>query len=406
MSLRKVAALLAAFGLMVGLIANGVGANFTDQVQAIQNINVGTFGCSITSATPGAIVAGKTVTYSGTLTSSAAGQALFDFTVAPTGSIGVHAVVSVATAPVSPFSAVMPTPTAYDIAVGSSQTFSGAGMSWPTLNNDQLGHSYSVTFAVNCTDQGGGFSSNVIFDNTPITATSNLPSYGPQAYAFNEWGGGVTFAGTDRHLQTATVTMSSWACQSGSWDTGDCVTTPGATYPVAITFTVYNVASGVVGSQIASKTQTFAIPYRPSANLSLCPKDPTYYAPNAGKWWDGTSCNNGLATNITFTFTGQTLPNTAVFGITYNTQTSGYAPTGSATSPTNALNIATFPGTGTATQATIGTWLPDDLSSYVNPRTGGHAGDMETLTPVTQMPTGPSDNFKGYEPAVRITATN
>ena len=49
MSLRKVAALLAAFGLMVGLIANGVGANFTDQVQAIQNINVGTFSCVISA---------------------------------------------------------------------------------------------------------------------------------------------------------------------------------------------------------------------------------------------------------------------------------------------------------------------------------------------------------------------
>ena len=50
MTLRKIAGLLAAFGLTLGLIGGGVGAVFQDQVTATQNINVGTFECKITDA--------------------------------------------------------------------------------------------------------------------------------------------------------------------------------------------------------------------------------------------------------------------------------------------------------------------------------------------------------------------
>ncbi len=93
MSLRKIAVLLAAGGLAVGLIGGGVGAQFTDQVKAIQNITVGSFGCSIASR-PGRRRRGKTRDVHGALTSSAAGTAPFTFTVTTTGSIGVNATVS------------------------------------------------------------------------------------------------------------------------------------------------------------------------------------------------------------------------------------------------------------------------------------------------------------------------
>ena len=64
MSLRKVAGLLGAFGLTIGLIGGGVSAAFTDQVAAVQNINVGTFSCQITDATAGTIAPdGKSLDY-------------------------------------------------------------------------------------------------------------------------------------------------------------------------------------------------------------------------------------------------------------------------------------------------------------------------------------------------------
>ena len=228
---------------------------------------------------------------------------------------------------------------------------------------------------------------------------SNLPSYGPEAYSYNEWGGGVTFAGTARKLATATVTMSSWACESGSWSAGTCASTPGDTYSVPIAFTLYDVGAGnTVGGNFASVTQTFAIPYRPSADPAHCTDS------DAGKWWDGTACKNGKAVNITFTFpAGTTLPAAAIFGVTFNTTSSGYSPLGAGSHPTDSLNIATYPANDVATQAVAGTWLPDDTHSYLSPRT---AATIIGLGAVANMPTGSGDNFVSYMPAVKITATN
>jgi hypothetical protein len=401
MSLRKVAGLLAAFGLTVGLIGGGVGAVFQDQVTATENINVGTFSCGITTATTGATLGAvdalgyaHTVSYTApTIMSSAAGSAPFSFTVKNTGSI--PDVLTVSTSPASsPFSIIGAPFAAVPLAAGASHPYN-TGVSWAELSNANLGASGSVTWTVNCGEAAAA--GNVIFDNTAASLPSNLPSYGPEAYSYTEWGGGATFAGTARKLSTATVTMSSWACQSGSWDAG-CVTTPGATYDVPITFSVYAVGTGnVVGTLITSKTQTFAIPYRPSADTTNCSATPT-------KWFDSTTCFNGKAVNITFTFpAGTTLPGAAIFGVTFSTRDSGYSPLGGTGGPTDSLNIATYPGTGTATQAVVGTWLPNATSSYLSPR---GASTLVGLAAVTQMPTGPSDNFVGYEPAVQITATN
>ncbi len=52
MSLRKIAGLLVASGVTIGLIGGGVGAVFHDQVTARENIDVGTFACKIVDATP------------------------------------------------------------------------------------------------------------------------------------------------------------------------------------------------------------------------------------------------------------------------------------------------------------------------------------------------------------------
>jgi hypothetical protein len=150
----------------------------------------------------------------------------------------------------------------------------------------------------------------------------NMPSVGGEAYAFSEFGNAVNFSTSkNRSLSNVVVTMSSWGCQSGHWTTGDCLTTNGATFSVPITFTVYAANGATV---IASSTQTFAIPYRPSAS-SKC---------TGGRWFDNAlkSCFNGLATNITFNFGGAHLPDSIVFGIAYNTTHFGYNPVGESAS--------------------------------------------------------------------------
>lgn len=141
------------------------------------------------------------------------------------------------------------------------------------------------------------------------------PFSGPQVA---EFGNEINLARSSKRLGTVTVTMDSWACESGSWGNSDCVTTPGTSYSVPITFTIYNPGpvTGTAGTVIATKTQTFNIPFRPSAS-SKC---------SNGEWLDASdTCHNGLATNITFDFSSPkvVLPGTIVYGISYTTDNNG-----------------------------------------------------------------------------------
>ena len=170
----------------------------------------------------------------------------------------------------------------------------------------------------------------------------NLPSFGAEAYAFNEFGNEVTFAGTNRRLTNVVVTLSSWGCVTGHWYSSDCSTPAGATFSEPITLTIYNPpAANEVPGVIATVTQTFAVPYRPSAS-------PRCTGVNAGKWWDSSlkTCFNGAAVNVTFNLANVTAPNTVVYGIAYNTSHFGFAPiTDSSSCPAggcgyDSLNIA------------------------------------------------------------------
>jgi hypothetical protein len=163
----------------------------------------------------------------------------------------------------------------------------------------------------------------VVYDSTVNPLPGNLPSVGGEAYAFSEVGDAVTFAGTARSPKDVTVTLSSWGCESGNWYTATCVTTPGATFNVDITFNIYSAGSPNPGALLATRTQTFAVPYRPSSDNINC---------TGGRWKDAVSgnCYNGLANNITFDFSAQNvvLPNSVVYGVVYNTTHYGPQPVG------------------------------------------------------------------------------
>ncbi len=404
MSLRKIAGLLAAFALALGLIQAGVGASFTDQVTANQNINVGTFQCKIISAAPvAAVVAddGKSVTYSApTITSSAPGRAPFSFTVQNTGSI--NQVLTVAPSSVSsPWSIINAPFAPVPLAANGTQTFD-TGIAWSELNNSNLGQGTSVTWTVTCGENAPA----VVFDNHPAALPANLPSIGPEAYSYNEFGAQVQLAGSARKLTSAIVTMSSWACQSGDWNHANCVSAAGATFDAPITFNVYNVgANNAVGSLIATKTQTFTLPYRPSTDSTHC---------TSGRWYDGATCFNGKAANITFSFAGQALPDKVIFGIAYNSDNHGYSPLHGTGSPIDSLNIAMNPGPDDNTVAVapaVGSFLPDGLSAYLNDSYAGFYLDngaaglgsfrLDTGASLSGQAIGP---YGGYEAAVQIVA--
>lgn len=188
-----------------------------------------------------------------------------------------------------------------------------------------------------------------IYSSIPSPLPANLPSEGPEAYAFDEFGDQIEFAGVARQLTTVEVTLSDWACETGHWyNPGECVSAPGSGFQVPITLNVYEVGTeNSVGPLIATDTQTFFVPYRPSDSpLSQCPKG------NEETWFDPRSetCNHGIASNVTFDLSSQevTLPNKVIYGISYDSTHYGPKPIGesaacyasSAGCPYDSLNIA------------------------------------------------------------------
>lgn len=240
-----------------------------------------------------------------------------------------------------------------------------------------------------------GAAPTTIYNSIPSPLPGNLPSWGFEADSVSEFGGQVAFVGTARQDPTITVTMSSWGCESGHWYSGDCSTTPGATVPYPIALNIYSVnPDNSPGPQIATLTQTFAIPYRPSAD-PLC---------TGGRWRDGSgTCFNGFAFTIAFTLPSGVLPDSAIVSVAYNTTHYGAAPIGqSAPCYTSSggciydsLNV------GLTAPPSVGSDpLPDD--AYQSSTWGGAYCDNGTGgTGVFRRDAG---CWTGYQPALSVQA--
>jgi hypothetical protein len=157
------------------------------------------------------------------------------------------------------------------------------------------------------------------YNAIPSKVSGNVPSQPFQAQQTNEFGDEVTLGGSARNLQSMSVVLSSWGCQSGTWNGADCQTTQGATFAEPITFTVYEDNAGTPGAVITQQTQTVAVAYRPSASARCTGED-------AGKWWSATDkkCYSGLPQTVRMTFSGVQLPADVIWSVAYST--SGYGP--------------------------------------------------------------------------------
>ncbi len=242
----------------------------------------------------------------------------------------------------------------------------------------------------------GAVAPTVVYDNIPSPQPGNVASLGYEATSTSEFGGAVQLAGTQRQNPTITVLMSSWGCQSGSWVNGNCVTTPGATFAEPITLNLYTYhADGTIGAKFATQTQTFNIPYRPSASASC----------TGGRWYSASdaTCYNGYATPISFTFSSLTLPTQMIVSVAYNTSHYGSAPYGESTAcftssggcGYDSLNVGLWspPTTGTDQR-------PDD--AYLNSTWGGaYCDNGASGTGSFRLDAG---CWTGYQPAIRVAA--
>jgi hypothetical protein len=182
---------------------------------------------------------------------------------------------------------------------------------------------------------------SVLYTSTQ-PGVANLPSVGVEAYSFNQIGDEVRLRRIAK-IKSVAVTLSSWACQTGAWNTGDCQTTPGATFSTPMTLHIYKASSTdtssgetTPGRLLVAVTKTFKIPYRPSVS-SFC---------SGGEWFkNGQGCFNGLAHTIAFTLTGlkTKLPRDVVYGISYNSDNSGPEPLHGTGAPEDSLNVGLAP---------------------------------------------------------------
>ncbi|HEV7678419.1 MAG TPA: hypothetical protein VGQ42_07610 [Candidatus Dormibacteraeota bacterium] len=258
-------------------------------------------------------------------------------------------------------------------------------------------------------DDQGGQQGRVIYDAMVRPQPGNLPSQAFEATSTSEFGDLVSFAGTARALDAVTVTMSSWGCQSGAWYSADCATRRGATFSVPVTFSIYAAPTGTAitpGALLATRTQTFHVPYRPSSDNAHCPGGPGV----GGQWFDGATCFNGLASTITFDFSAQhvVLPGSVVYGIAYNTSHYGYHPIGQNTPcyttsggcPYDSLNVGLSPAVVVGSQVVPGTAFLN--AHYAGPTvycdSGGAGLD------VFRLDSPGNACWTGYVPATRFIA--
>ncbi len=239
-----------------------------------------------------------------------------------------------------------------------------------------------------------------IYNNIPAPLPGNVPSVGFEASAASEFGGQVTFESTERTKPQASLVLSSWGCESGSWNSGDCSTLVGATFFHPITVNVYTVgANNEPGDLIGTVTHTFSIPYRPSANYTHCTGD------NAGKWYSkaDTTCYNGKAVVKSVSLGSLDLPDSVIISVAYNTTHSGYNPIGESACyteaggcPYDALNVGTsvsLPAKGTQP-------LPNDAyfnSAQASQYCEGGPGSTGTF----RLDAG---CWTGFQPAFRVKA--
>jgi hypothetical protein len=162
--------------------------------------------------------------------------------------------------------------------------------------------------------------SEVIYSDLPTPKPGNVVSLGFEATQTSSFGGQVEFGATARNNPIVSVIMSSWACQSGTWNEKNCETTPGAKFEWPITFSVNEVGpANTVGALLGSGTKVFKIAYRPSYS-------PKCFSTSVGTWNHKGECSNGKAVKLSLPLKIANLPSTAIVTISYNTSDYGSAP--------------------------------------------------------------------------------
>jgi hypothetical protein len=175
-----------------------------------------------------------------------------------------------------------------------------------------------------------------VYSSLPSPLPPNTPSESYEANALSEFGDLVQLASGPAVLQSATIAMSDWAYLSNWTGSVNGTTITSAGFYEPLTLNLYSAGAGnSVGSLFASYTVDAFIPWRPEPSAA-CVNAPN----NVNNAWLGPdgNCYNGALSTVTFLLGGVSVPDQFIYGVAFNTQDSGYSPTG-VSGPYNSLNF-------------------------------------------------------------------
>lgn len=246
----------------------------------------------------------------------------------------------------------------------------------------------------------GTASAGTVYNNIPKPIPGNVVSLGFEATQTSEFGGQVQFAGTLRKNPVVTVLMSTWGCQEGSWTNDTCKTVGGATFSQPLTLNIYEVGpENTPGALLGSLTQTFNIPFRPSASKKCT-------GPDLGKWYDAGTCFNGKATKVVFESVGLTLPAQAIVSVAYSTSDYGTSPKrpqlcnkfNPERCPYDSLNVGLI-----ETSPSVGSNPIPELD-YVNSLSSEQYGGFGTVGTFS-LADIETESAENYQPAIKVVAS-
>jgi hypothetical protein len=155
----------------------------------------------------------------------------------------------------------------------------------------------------------------VIYNDFPSVPPGSVPSRGLEKIHGSQLGGEIDVASGSLTNTALTIGLVSLACQSGSWEAHNCVTTPGAKFEMPITLHINATGEGnAVGTEVGRLTQVFKVPYRPS-DSSRC----------VGGGW-GRECASGKLFKVKYKLRGVVMPEPAIISVSYNTSHYGVEP--------------------------------------------------------------------------------
>ncbi len=151
------------------------------------------------------------------------------------------------------------------IVAPATQELRGIRKEATALNRDRMfGRTRRITACMAAVGVAGALAAasanaTIVYDNASSPLPGNLPSQAFDATQTAELGGEVGLAGSDRLAQWVQVEMSSWGCENGTWNGGNCSTTPGTTFNEPITLNLYQVGAGGAQQRVDAGEATVAV---------------------------------------------------------------------------------------------------------------------------------------------------